>query len=53
MSIHQKEIMRIANIKLLYSEWYIRSSEINKYEYNIINNGGNIKLIPKLLSIIG
>jgi len=32
---HKKEIENVANIKFVYSEWYIRKKDIDLYEYNI------------------
>lgn len=34
-SKHQKEIQKVSNMQLLYSEWYIRASDIARYHHTI------------------
>lgn len=46
---HQKELQNISKMQLMYSEWYIRESDIAKYEYSVkkykkVHMGGKVVL---------
>lgn len=56
MMKHKKEIDKVAGIRFMYSEWYIKRSTIMKYDINMkikqIKTGGNVNIKPTLKFII-